>query len=66
MPKNTYATPYDLITPDGKIIKIEKTSDVTSKAEILISDIHEKFVGFDIDKTDLTFNIKQDERARAF
>ncbi len=58
MPKNTYASPYDLITPDGKIIKIEKTSDVASKAEIFISDIHENFIGFDIDKSDLTFNIK--------
>lgn len=58
MPKNIYATPYDLISPDGKIVKIEKTSDTTSNAEIFISDIHEKFAGFDIDPSDLTFNIK--------
>jgi predicted Rossmann-fold nucleotide-binding protein len=58
MPKNPYACPYDLITPDGKIINIEKINEKTSKAEVLIEDIHEKFVGFDIDKQHLTFNIK--------
>lgn len=58
MPKNIYATPYDLITPDGVIVKIDKLSEGSSMAEIMIHDIHENFVGFDIDKQDLTFNIK--------
>ena len=58
MPKNPYACPYDLITPDGKIVKIDKINNKTSRAEVIIEDIHEKFVGFDIDNQHLTFNIK--------
>lgn len=58
MPKNRYACPYDLITPDGKIVKIDKVSDTCCKADVLIENIHENFVGFDIDKEHITFNIK--------
>ncbi|MCH9621547.1 MAG: hypothetical protein S4CHLAM20_09690 [Chlamydiia bacterium] len=58
MPKNQYASPYDLITPDGKIIKINKISENASKAEVYIENIHEDFVGLSIDSQDITFNIK--------
>jgi predicted Rossmann-fold nucleotide-binding protein len=58
MPKNIYATPYDLMTPDGRITKIEKISETSSRVEIEIHGIAENFVGFNIDKQYVTFNIK--------
>jgi len=58
MPKNRYACPYDLITPDGKIVKIDHLSPTKSSADVLIENIHENFVGFSIDSHDVVFNIK--------
>jgi len=58
MPKNTYAVPYDLVSPDGRIIKIEKICETSLKVEVLIEDIHENFIGFSIDKEHVSFNIK--------
>ena len=58
MPKNIYSTPYDLITPDGKITKINKKSETSLTIEVTINDINEHFIGFSIDKQDIVFNIK--------
>ncbi|MCH9811983.1 LOG family protein [bacterium] len=58
MPKNTFATPYDLISPDGKITKIMDRKEKALQVEVSIFDIHENFVGFVIDREDITFNIK--------
>ncbi len=58
MPKNQYATPFDLITPDGKVVKIEKKSDTSSLVEVLIEDIHPNFIGYELDDENVSFNIK--------
>lgn len=58
MPKNRYANPFDLITPDGKIIKIEKTSETSVTVLVLIEDINANFIGYHLDPQDIKFNIK--------
>lgn len=50
--------PYDLTTPDGVITSLKTLSDKSREAEILIKDIHAHFVGFEIEKEHLLFNIK--------
>lgn len=49
---------FDLISPDGKIIKIEKVSPILSRAVVEITEIASDFIGFSLDKEDLFFNSK--------
>jgi len=49
---------YDLTTPDGTIIALEKVNPSLSKATVLIGGIDPSFVGFDIDKESIFFNGK--------
>lgn len=58
MPKNPYAVPYDLITPDGKITKVSNESPDHKTVTVLIESIHPNFVGFCIDQQYVTFNMK--------
>lgn len=49
---------YDLVTPDGKIAKLERVDETKSKAEIWIEGISPAFVGFVIEKERIFFNFK--------
>ncbi len=49
---------YDLVTPDGTITNLIKTSEKTAEATIFIENIPSKFVGFQIPLEDVFFNIK--------
>lgn len=49
---------FDLVTPDGKIIELEKTNECTLNVVVLIENIHPSFVGFDIDPSSTIFNLK--------
>lgn len=52
------ASHYDLITPDGLIIKMDRLSSKLLNVEIQIQNISPAFVGFQIDSTHITFNLK--------
>lgn len=56
----SYLTPhhYDLVTPDGKISHIEHTNEKQALAKIQIEGISPAFVGFEIDRHLVTFNLK--------
>jgi len=58
MPRNIYARPFDLITPDGKIIDLNKISEEKVEAVIEIDSISSIFLGFEIDSNLIHFNIK--------
>jgi predicted Rossmann-fold nucleotide-binding protein len=49
---------HDLVTPDGKIIKLDKIDEHTLHATIIIEGISRAFVGFEIEKELVFFNIK--------
>lgn len=49
---------YDLVTPDGKIVRIEPLEGPRRRAEILIESISPVFVGYQLDKELLFFNLK--------
>jgi len=48
----------DLVTPDGRITAIQKVDEKTSIADVLIENIHSKFVGYEIEPQLVFFNIK--------
>lgn len=56
----SYLTPehYDLVTPDGKIVQIKESGKKKKRASILIEHISPAFVGFDLDKKSISFNLK--------
>ena len=56
----SYLTPehYDLVTPDGKITQIKEIDKRRKHATVQIESISPAFVGFDIDKASITFNLK--------
>jgi predicted Rossmann-fold nucleotide-binding protein len=58
MPKNPFIRPYDLISPDGKIIELKRISSQEIEAFIEIEDISSTFVGYQIDLSNICFNIK--------
>ncbi|MBS0585747.1 MAG: hypothetical protein JSR76_05550 [Verrucomicrobia bacterium] len=58
MPKNIFARPYDLVTPDGKITHIEKRDSDSLRCKIEIENISSAFKGFEIDLHLVQFNIK--------
>jgi hypothetical protein len=49
---------HDLATPDGRITRLEKIDDRTAKASVVIEEIHDSFVGFEIEPELVFFNIK--------
>lgn len=52
------ATHYDLVTPDGIITNLKKIDNSTSEAIIFIENISPVFVGFEIERENVFFNIK--------
>ncbi len=52
------ATHYDLVTPDGSITNLTKIDETTSEAVVFIENISPAFVGFQIEKENIFFNIK--------
>ncbi|MCC5832503.1 MAG: LOG family protein [Chlamydiales bacterium] len=53
-----YPGHYDLVTPDGRIEKIEHLSETSALAEVTIEEISPAFVGFDLPKEQIVFNFK--------
>jgi len=49
---------HDLVTPDGKIVSAHSLNESETEVEVLIEGIHPTFVGFEIDHSLITFNIK--------
>jgi len=49
---------FDLVTPDGKITSLEKISEKAMRARVFIEGINPAFVGYNIDKEFLYFNLK--------
>lgn len=49
---------YDLVTPDGSIVKILKSTPDQKEVIVKIDHISPAFVGFKIDKQHVSFNIK--------
>ncbi len=58
MPKNIFARPYDLVTPDGRISRILKREDASLECVVEIENISSNFKGFEIDLSLVQFNIK--------
>lgn len=61
MPSITYyldPSQHDLVTPDGKIVELKRIDEKTLLAEVFIENISPVFVGFQIDKNLIFFNIK--------
>ncbi len=56
----SYLTPdhYDLVTPDGRITSLKNVDPKRIKATVLIENISPVFVGFEIDKSLIRFNLK--------
>lgn len=56
----SYLTPdhYDLVTPDGKIIEIRTLDKNRRMATVLIEHISPAFVGYQIDQSLISFNLK--------
>ena len=49
---------FDLISPDGKIVKIKKQNATKMRVEILIKNISSAFLGFHTDQKHTIFNLK--------
>lgn len=56
MLKNQYQ--HDLVTPDGKIVQLQRIDEKKLQAQIVIEGIQSTFVGFDIDPHLVFFNVK--------
>ncbi|MDB6081879.1 MAG: hypothetical protein JWO53_1151 [Chlamydiia bacterium] len=52
------STQHDLASPDGKIVEFQKIDERTAHAVVLIENINKDFVGFEIEKQLVSFNIK--------
>ncbi len=50
--------PYDLVTPDGSITNLTRNEDGTSLASVFIENISPKFIGYQIEKERVFFNLK--------
>lgn len=49
---------FDLVTPDGRITKLEKINERSRRAVVSIENINPRFVGFEIDLQLVEFNLK--------
>jgi hypothetical protein len=56
----SYLSPhhYDLVTPDGTVLSIKKTSPKKRLAHVAIVDIFDGFIGYQIDPQHVFFNLK--------
>lgn len=56
----SYLTPehYDLVTPDGKVTDIKQIESGKKQATVVIESISPAFVGFEIEKSLVSFNLK--------
>lgn len=56
----SYLTPthYDLVTPDGKITKLQPIDEKRCLATVKIEDISPAFIGYEIDQKLISFNLK--------
>ena len=57
---NNFLVPsqYDLATPDGTITQLNRLNERSAQAVVFIQNISPQFVGFEIDKSSIFFNIK--------
>ncbi len=53
-----YPAHFDLVTPDGKIVKIENISKTTVRADVVIEEISPAFIGYLIPPEQIVFNFK--------
>ena len=53
-----YPGHYDLVTPDGRIEKIDFVDEISATAEVIIEEISPAFVGYQIDPSQVKFNLK--------
>ncbi|MBI3900746.1 MAG: hypothetical protein HY324_01185, partial [Chlamydiia bacterium] len=53
-----YPHHYDLVTPDGFIIEINLSSEVQATATVRIEHIFSGFIGYEIDPSLVSFNLK--------
>ena len=58
MHKKFFAHHFDLVTPDGKVTHRKKIDSNTLEVTVLIQEISQEFVGFQIDKNRIFFNLK--------
>ncbi len=49
---------YDLVTPDGFLTSLKRTAPDQMEVELLIQNISPAFVGFEIEKEHISFNLK--------
>ena len=53
-----YPAHFDLVTPDGKIEKIEHINEASAVIEVTIENISPAFIGYDIPQEQVIFNFK--------
>lgn len=53
-----FFTEHDLVTPDGMITELKSLDETSSEATLFIENISPAFVGFQIEKESIFFNIK--------
>lgn len=53
-----FPTHYDLVTPDGNLTSVDRTAPDQMKVELFIQNISPAFVGFQIEKEFVSFNLK--------
>ncbi|MCI5051892.1 MAG: hypothetical protein MRY21_01995 [Simkaniaceae bacterium] len=58
MPKNLTSRQFDLVTPDGYIHDLEKIDNKRISVTVVIENIEPFFVGYQIDVSDIFFNLK--------
>jgi len=58
MEEYLYPYHYDLVTPDGSITNLYRIDEKSAEADIFIQKISPVFVGFEIEKEKIFFNIK--------
>jgi predicted Rossmann-fold nucleotide-binding protein len=58
MYRDPYSVPFDLVSPDGKITKLQRQQDGTVLAIVDIDNIFPNFLGFTIGRELLHFNLK--------
>lgn len=58
LPASLDVAHYDLVTPDGTVTSLKRTSNGTAEAVVFIENISRNFVGFKIDPENVFFNIK--------
>ncbi len=55
---NFFSAPHDLVTADGRIITLKKIDEKKVEAHVYFDKISPLFVGFDLDLSQIVFNLK--------